>query len=83
LLMYSSTVDSIFIQVLEVMGKLDPGYSPWRGQMMRELSKAKIAKAVREKDLGKLAKAKADEKFLAMYIAYHQAILYKNENKNG
>jgi len=91
------------------MSRIEPGYAPWRGQILRELTKARLAAAkldlaAAKKDNAraeqnnemsgnkvkttlatssrtamaeaKLKKALADEKFLAVYIAYHQSVLF-------
>ena len=63
------------------MGRLDPGYSTWRGQMLYELTKAKTMAARRDAKSGAKTKkdletAVAEERFMAMYLAYHQSIFF-------
>ncbi len=67
-------------QVLDVMSKVDPGYTTWRGQILWELTRTKVFSAKRDVAAGiagekELKKALRDEKFLGIYIAYHQSVL--------
>ncbi len=57
------------------MSRIDPGYSAWRGQVLRELARTRTHLARRNRDGGALERALRDERCLAMYIAYHQSAL--------
>ncbi len=68
------------------MSKIDPGYTAWRGQILWELTKTKVFAAKRDLQLGLIGKDKVDEavrdeKFLGIYIAYHQSILFSGTKR--
>lgn len=75
-------------QVLDVVARVDPGYTAWRGQVLWELNRATVHAAKRDFAAGlrsreELARVLRDEKCLGVYIAYHQSVLLANEKKRG
>ena len=71
-------------QVLETLGKVDPGYSSWRGKMLVELTKAKVALAKRNLAGGIITKTQfmkvlQEEKFLGVYLAYYHSIFFRGQ----
>ena len=71
--------------VLNVMAKVDPGYSNWRGKLLIELTAAKVLAAKMDFakgfiSVGSLQKTLKEEQFLSLYLAYYQSVLF-SENK--
>ena len=70
------------------MSRIDPGYTAWRGKILWELNRAKTFSARRDHAEGligdaELAKVLRDEKFLGIYIAYHQSVLLSGARSRG
>ena len=68
-------------QILEVLGRVDPGYSSWRGDILCELIRSKVAST--KIDLGrgqttfeKLVSVLKEEKFLAIYLARYKNVYF-------
>ncbi len=72
---------SFFRDVLETMGKLEYGYTSWRGKMLHELTRVKVFLAKRDFKSGKIAKGQlqntlAEEQMLQAYIGFHHAAYF-------
>lgn len=73
--------------VLDTLSKVDRGYTVWRGKMMSEVTRTRLDLAKEDYrgngDREKLEKALMQKRFLMMYLAYYQSVLFGKNTSVG